>query len=208
MTISSTYTGEAGAASTPAASGTPALKEWRSVCRSILQGEQIITVRKGGIREEGRRFEVRFDRFALFPTDEHQAAEYLKPAYRRFSESARPADTPEQPSDSPLVIEGFCDVAGVFEISEERYLDAIDSMHIWQKSYISERLKWKPRLPLCVVALRAHLLPAPVGIPLLDEYGGCKSWVELSTEVPLEGEPVLSDVAFGAKLAAVEKALA
>lgn len=204
-----------------AAAGTPALKEWRSVCRAILEGEQIITLRKGGIREEKRHFEVRYDRFVLFPTQEHQAGDYLKPAYRRFAvagqdagvarSSPRASQGPaEGHGESPYAvvsIEGFCEVAGTYEITEERLLDSIDTVHIWQKAYASERLKWKPRRPLLIVVLRAYVFPAPVEIPLLEAYRGCKSWVELDSQIPMEGDPVLSDATFGAKLRNLEGAL-
>ena len=29
-----------------------------------------------------------------------------------------------------------------------------------------------------------------------DEYGGCRSWLEISRELPFEGTPVLSDEEF------------
>jgi hypothetical protein len=30
-----------------------------------------------------------------------------------------------------------------------------------------------------------------------DEYGGCRSWLELTRDLPFEGTPVLSDEEFG-----------
>ncbi len=179
---------------------TPALKEWYAVCRSIFQGEQIITLRKGGLREEGRRFEVRHERFFLYPTFEHQAGQFLKPAYKLLSQQSAPPD-------GSVVVEGFCDVVARFEVTEEAALDRIDSMHIWLKSYALERLKWRPRQPLLVLALRAYLLPKPVRLPVLESYGGCKSWLELAEDIPFDGRPVLSDKAFHAKVASLESAL-
>ncbi len=179
---------------------TPALKEWYAVCRSILEGEQILTLRKGGIREEGRRFEVRHERFVLYPTFEHQVGQFLKPAYRRLSQASAPPD-------GSVVLEGYCDVVARFEVTEEAALDRIDSMHIWLKPYALERLKWKPHQPLLVLALRAFLLPKPVHLPVLESYGGCKSWLELAEDIPFDGRPVLSDTAFYAKMASLESAL-
>ncbi len=210
MTMASTTSTSPAAAGIATPARTPALKEWRSVCRAILEGEQIITLRKGGIREKGRRFEVEFERFVLFPTLEHQAEEYLKPAYGRYARR-NIAPEPEAPNLRPgasVVIEGYCDVARIFKITEERYLDALDSMHIWKKQYVLERLRWKSRQPLYVVALRSYILSQAVEIPVIEAYGGCKSWVELEAAVPLEGEASLSDKTFEAKLAAVEEALA
>lgn len=209
----------------------PALKEWAAVCYSILEGEQILTLRKGGIREEGRTFEVRHRRFLLFPTFEHQsAAEQLKPAYRRrvAGASAVRASSPGAPapnlarastsdlegrrsSDSHhhVGIDGFCDVVDVFEVAEEQSLEALESMHIWDKLYVRERLRWKPRQPLWVLALRAYVFANPMRIPYLDSYGGCKSWIDvrLPARTSFDAFPVLSDGAFGAKLEALRNAL-
>ena len=43
----------------------PAYKEWGVVVRALLAGEQVLDVRKGGIREEGRHFGVRSTRLWL-----------------------------------------------------------------------------------------------------------------------------------------------
>ena len=48
----------------------PAYKEWAAVVRALLTGEQILDVRKGGIREEGRHFGIRSTRLWLYPTVE------------------------------------------------------------------------------------------------------------------------------------------
>ena len=41
----------------------PACKDWASVVHALLEGEQILDVRKGGIREDGRHFSVQATRF-------------------------------------------------------------------------------------------------------------------------------------------------
>ena len=43
-----------------------ALKEWAVVVHALLEGEQILDVRKGGLREEGRHFGVHATRLWLF----------------------------------------------------------------------------------------------------------------------------------------------
>ena len=45
----------------------PAFKEWAVVVRALLEGEQILDVRKGGLREEGRHFSVQSSRVWLYP---------------------------------------------------------------------------------------------------------------------------------------------
>ena len=50
-----------------------ALKEWAVVCRALEEGRQTVLLRKGGILEFREGFEVKHDRFMLFPTYEHQS---------------------------------------------------------------------------------------------------------------------------------------
>src|SRR4051794_4453815 len=45
-----------------------AFKEWAVTVRALAEGEQLVTLRKGGIREENKHFEVEYDRFFLYPT--------------------------------------------------------------------------------------------------------------------------------------------
>ncbi len=66
----------------------PALKEWAAIVHALLEGEQIVDVRKGGIREDGRHFDVPARRCWLSPTAEHQKAELLKPAYAHWVDLA------------------------------------------------------------------------------------------------------------------------
>jgi len=92
----------------------PAFKEWAVVVRALLEGEQILDVRKGGLREEGRHFSVQASRVWLYPTVEHQQPELVKPAYRRWVETTEA----EAPPDRAIRIEGWADVVGVATVSE------------------------------------------------------------------------------------------
>src|SRR5262245_2425056 len=69
----------------------PAYKEWAAVVHALLEGEQIVDVRKGGLREEGRHFGLQSTRFWLYPTAEHQKAELLKAPYRHWIDLANAA---------------------------------------------------------------------------------------------------------------------
>ena len=79
------------AAVTTAALRAPAYKEWAAVVQALLEGEQILDVRKGGIREDGRHFAVQSTRLWLYPTFEHQRPELLKPAYARWIDREPPS---------------------------------------------------------------------------------------------------------------------
>src|SRR5260370_9930666 len=72
----------------------PALKEWAVIVRALLAGEQILDVRKGGLREDGRHFAVRTPTCWLYPTVEHQREDLLKPAYRRWVRETEAAAPP------------------------------------------------------------------------------------------------------------------
>ncbi len=177
----------------------PAYKEWAAVVQALLEGEQILDVRKGGIREDGRHFAVQATRLWLYPTFEHQRPELLKPAYARWIE---PVPAPSTPGD--FVVGGWADVVGAATTSDPEVLDALDGKVIWSRKYVETRFNWKKRDPLWILALRVHRLVEPVTVPYRDSYGGCTSWVELDglpdDPASLPCEPVLSDVAFEAKL--------
>jgi hypothetical protein len=186
---------------------TPAFKEWAVVVRALLSGEQILDVRKGGIREEGRHFDLQANRFWLYPTTEHQQPELLKPAYRRWVDDTAAEARP----DGALRLSGWADVVRIATITEPDDLARLGSRLIWSSEYVESRLKWKRRDPLWILAVRAHRLVEPVIVPWRDEYRGCTSWVPL-VDVPtdpasLVSEPALTDATFAARLQLVEQEL-
>jgi hypothetical protein len=184
----------------------PACKEWAAVVHALLEGEQILDVRKGGLREDGRHFSVQSTRFWLYPTAEHQKPELLKEPYRHWIGLAHAA-----PVGEPITIEGWADVVRLATVTEAEELDAIASKLIWTDDYAASRLGWKKRDPLWVLALRVHRLVEPVTVPWDAGYGGCTSWVELAglpdDPASLPSVPALSDVAFAARLKGAVDAL-
>lgn len=191
---------------TTSTAAAPALKEWAAIVHALLEGEQIIDVRKGGLREDGRHFELSSRRLWLYPTAEHQKPELLKPAYRHWVDLATAA-----PVGTAVTIAGWADVTDVATITEPEHLDAIASKLIWTDEYASSRLKWKKRDALWVLVLRAHRLDEPITVGWDDAYGGCTSWVELgglpADPSTLASHPALSDVAFASKQKGVRESL-
>lgn len=172
-----------------------ALKEWAVAVRALEKGDTTLVVRKGGIREKA--FAVEDSRFLLLPGYEHQRPELLKPEHRGLMD-----DIPDLTDTGPLRFSSFAEVHAAYEVSEAEDLEALDGFHIWTPEYAESRFKWRPKKPLTVILLRAYLLPEVVELDWRDEYGGCKSWIQLAETVSAEGaRPVLSDVEF-AKLAA------
>ncbi|MFM7272140.1 MAG: DUF1802 family protein [Actinomycetes bacterium] len=185
----------------------PAYKEWGVVVRALLAGEQVLDVRKGGSREEGRHFGVRSTRLWLYPTVEHQRPELLKPAYRQWVEESVAA----APADRAIRIEGWADITGIATVTDPAVLDALDSRFIWTTEYAGSRLQWRSRDPLWVLALRVHVLDEPVTVPFRDAYGGCTSWVDLdrlpADPADLPSQPAVSDAAYTSRVAAIADAI-
>ena len=167
-----------------------ALKEWAVAVKTLGQGEQILALRKGGIHREDRDFRFVHPEFLLFPTYEHQKAELIK---SEFHNTLR--DTYDESGVAGSVdFTYFCQVTDKFELRDESELDRISDQHIWTDDYAHKRLHWRPKQPLTVALLRVYRLRQPQSLPVLAEYSGCKSWVELGRDVALgDMTPVLSD---------------
>jgi hypothetical protein len=178
-----------------------ALKEWAVAVKALERGETTLVVRKGGIREKA--FAVPKTRFLLLPGYEHQKPELLKRKHRHLMD-----EIPDLTDDGPLRFSSFAEVAGAYEISEPEDLAAVDPHHMWTSEYAESRFKWRPKKPLTVLVLRMYLLPETVELPYVDEYGGCKSWIELQETVPVEGAiPALSEEDFHEHFAPAQRVL-
>ena len=59
-----------------------ALKEWAVTSAALGRGDQIIMMRKGGIREDGRHFKIEHNAFLLYPGLYHEGELLLKPERR------------------------------------------------------------------------------------------------------------------------------
>jgi hypothetical protein len=185
---------------------TPAFKEWAVIVRALVEGEQILDVRKGGLREGGRHFGVHSSRVWLYPTTEHQRPDLLKPAYRHTIELSVGS-----PVGEPIKIPGWADVTGVALLTDPEQLAALDSKLIWTLDYAESRLNWKKRDPLWVLVLRVHRFSEPITVPWSEDYRGCTSWVDLAglSDDPAElpSELALSDTAFDGRMKGVIDAL-
>ena len=47
-----------------------------------------------------------------------------------------------------------------------------------------------------MLLLRTYRIPRPVTVRVREDYGGCRSWLEITRDLPFEGTPVLSDEEF------------
>ncbi len=181
-----------------------ALKEWAVTVNALGRGEQVLLLRKGGIREEGREFRVSYPEFLLYPTFEHQREDLLK---ERYSGDLRRVLSEAQPQDA-VGFSYWARVEDVVELTEQEKVDALSPHYIWTTDYAQQRLHWKPRHPLSALILRVYRLEEPRTLPYLPIFGGCKSWVELSEGVALgTPTPVLTDGQFNDMVAGIRVSL-
>ena len=174
-----------------------AFKEWAVVVDALGRGEQIFVLRKGGIHEGRGGFVVEHSEFLLFPTLFHQQREsVVAAAQRRFDEIS-----PTFPEPGTLRLEYWAQLIEWRRINSLEMLGNLIGQHIWRDDVLRERFDWGTEQGVFGLVLRVFQLPAPLEMPLLPRYGGCRSWVTLDGNVDTSaGRPVLSDNAFQSKL--------
>ena len=168
-----------------------ALKEWAVTVRALAEGEQLLTLRKGGIREENKHFEIEHDQFFLYPTFDHQRNDLVRDSHmpelgRALEEGVWPDGEPPArrcSQDGGIVqpdrvrIRAWAEVAASYLITDPRAIDALSPYYVWTTDYAEKRLAWKRRHPLHVILLRTYRIPRPVTVkvrarvprlPLLD----------------------------------------
>lgn len=187
-----------------------AFKEWAVTVRALAEGEQLLTFRKGGIREESRNFELEHDRFFLYPTFDHPKNDLVRPSHhpeldRALEEGVWPDEEPTAqdllrdggiPQPDRVRIRAWAEVAEVLTIDSPKTIDGLSPFYIWTADYAQERLNWRPRQPLHLVLLRVHRIPRPVTVRVREEYHGSPTWAEIDRDLPFEGTPVMSDEEF------------
>lgn len=182
-----------------------ALKEWAVAVKALLEGKQILIMRKGGIVEETRDFQLESQSFYLYPTYEHQKKELMKEEHQTAIDETLKGWSAE---DKDVAIEAYAEVVEDIEILDQEELNRLGQLHIWTDEFAEERLKWKRKNPLHVLLLRAYKLEKPIRIPIREEYIGCKSWIRVDTELPsVHKIAVLDDDAFARQQEAVHSAL-
>lgn len=171
---------------------TLALKEWAVVQRSLLEGHQIILLRKGGLIEETGDFDLRARQFLLYPTYEHETerAGDLQPCFGQWLQE----EVARKTAPSEIRIEAAAEVTDVIRVEDREKLLNLAPQHIWSPQFIHGRYDWEPYKPVFVLLLRAYSLPASVVLPVERSYGGCRSWIELAEPISTLGAvPAVSD---------------
>ena len=164
-----------------------ALKEWATVVTALENGDQTVLLRKGGILETTSGFKIEDKKFALFPTYEHQDNASLKSQFYRYL-----ADVREQkPREGFNRITSYAEVLAEHDVSSMKKIEDLSQFHIWSDSYMIERMNWMPQKPMIAIFLKVYKI-SPIEIPILPEYHGCKSWIELNVNMEA-GKAVLND---------------
>jgi len=181
-----------------------AFKEWAIVVDALGRGEQIIILRKGGITEGRGGFQPEHAEFLLFPTLFHQQRDSVVPAAQvRYDGIA-----PGLPAKDRLRLEFFCEVASVRRLDSLAAAEQLRGQHIWRDEVIAARFDWGKEKTIHALAVRVFRLPRVVELSMRESYGGCKSWIELETDVSTDdAKPVLSADAFSGKLSAFQRAV-
>ena len=165
-----------------------ALKEWSVVVEALAEGRQTFLLRKGGIAEGKRGFELKHHEFVFFPTWEHQHARSIRPEFHKLFENVKP------PDQNVLEIRYLAQVTDVLRAPVE--MEAAQRLarhHIWAEPFVRMRYEYRPDLPLFIVVPRIFRLPRRVQIPHDRRYAGCRSWVTLYEDVDVaDRQPVLS----------------
>ncbi len=172
----------------PIASTTAALKEWAVVCKALEEGRQVILLRKGGIMEYRKGFEVMHRNFFLYPTFEHQSKESLQSDYVDNLDIV----LQNAPVNNRNRITSCASVVQVKGITDKSVLARLEKYHIWNDRYINVRMSYNPKRPMNVLVLRVYKMNKPLQVDIKPALLGCKSWIPvkllLSDTTPRGGE--------------------
>jgi hypothetical protein len=165
---------------------TLAFKEWSYIVDALGKGKQSIILRKGGIAEEGRDFELKGKKFVLFPTLFHQAEQMIKPQWLPFLNGDSHYSTPDV-----VKIKYYAEVAESTLVTDWEVIRKLNDWHAWKEEIIRERYeRWEKNVNLLV--LQVFELPQIYELEVLPQYGGCKSWTELEPDIDLVGKMVVN----------------
>ena len=174
-----------------------AFKEWAIVVDALGSGQQILILRKGGISEGRRGFQVEHSEFFLYPTLFHQQRELVIPSAQERLDQLEST----MPPASHVRIEFYAHVVSWRRLTSLAAAERLQGQHIWRDEVIRERFEWGKDENIHALAVRVFRLPQALELPVLSSYAGCKSWVDLETDIPTEGAtPVLTKEVFNQKL--------
>lgn len=161
---------------------TQALKEWAVLLEAAATGRQRFLLRKGGILDSSQGFRLESSEFLFFPTWEHQQRDWVRPEFHALFDRAAPSREDE------VEIRYWGRAARITRApSAPAVLIGATDSHIWTPEFLEMRYAYRPDLPLYLVEMELFLLAGPTALTVTDGMRGCRSWVELETDVATEG---------------------
>ena len=174
-----------------------AFKEWAVVVDALASGQQILILRKGGISEGRGGFQVDHENFWFFPTLYHQQGESVIPSAAARYDVLKP----ELADATRVRIHHCARVVEWKQLDSLALAERLRGQHIWKDEVISQRFDWGKEQNIFALAVRVSRLPKPIDLPVVASYGGCKSWIDLEMDIPVEdARPVLGDAEFALSL--------
>ena len=181
-----------------------ALKEWAVLVEAMARGNLIAMIRKGGIREKRAGFDVRHDRFLLYPTFFHEKLNELAERFHPLLGRAHA----DRPPEGTIQLHYVATVAAVWLVTDLERLRAIGSEHGLTWGAVESRFRYRDEPRVHVVAVRIARLPTLLTLPEARRYMGCVSWVKLDADVDVTGaQPVIDDATFATRISALEASL-
>lgn len=168
-----------------------AFKDWAVVVDALAHGEQILILRKGGLREKRGEFHVDHRAFWLFPTQFHEVERSVI-ASKRPALHTLAANAPSEFVD----IQYYAVADPVVHLTDASLLSRLQGRHVWAEQVLQQRFEFGRDAGLHALIVRVYRLSHPEQLPLRESYGGCKSWVQLEQPVAGEVSPVVDDAEF------------
>ena len=188
--------------------GLAAFKEWAASCKALGEGRQVMLFRKGGIKEKGHVFKMEHPHFFLYPTYEHQNPESIKPEFQGLLQGA----LAEKPELGEVVLRYWAQVDEAWGLTSMEPVFKQAPNHLFSEQSVRDRWEWQSSKPLWLLLLRVYKLDQPLTLEVLEDYTGCKSWIDLANlpsekATGLPCTPVLDEAAYAAMAAKVRAQL-
>ena len=160
-----------------------AFKEWSVIVQALLEGRQMLILRKGGISENEGRFTVESREFFLYPTKVHQNPKDLV----NVADQQVIAAAEGQITEAGVKIKAFAEVVHYERVSELARIQALRKYHVWSDAIIEQRFHWSNEDWLDVFLLKVFRLPQPLELKNDPKFAGCKSWIRLDSSLSTAG---------------------
>jgi hypothetical protein len=178
-----------------------AFKEWAGVCDALLEGRQVVILRKGGISESAGAggFVPEYSEFWLYPTWLHQAEQGLRPGGGPAVHLAAP--------DGSLAIRCLVRVDSIAYVDREPALASLAEFHVLTDETIRNRFHYR-RPGLWLLSARVWASDSGFTLTPTPEQAGCKTWVQLDRPLTTTGlVPVFDDAQWAMRRQRLQSAI-